>query len=167
MTTPVWSFVRDIYTSVFAPREKLLLSGQNYFSKLQHLQELSFLLNRSYLVSSVGRSSSLFWISRRVRVTRSRMTIPTRPIPISAQKCSFTTAASASTLRKIYRNQTSANNSTGDRCLSKTRRLDNNLCKNTCQINGRYSPRDWVEYLWHWQIMVQYPSLLWLDYYSS
>ena len=43
--------------------------------------------------------------------------------------------------------ETSSNNSTGDRYSSKTRRLDNNLCKNPCQINSRYLPRDRVKYL--------------------
>ena len=43
--------------------------------------------------------------------------------------------------------QTSANNLTSDRFSSKTRELNNNLCKSPSQINGRYSPQDRVEYL--------------------
>ena len=46
-------------------------------------------------------------------------------------------------------NQASANNSTCDCYSSKTCRLDNNSCKNPCQINGRYSPRDRVEYFYN------------------
>ena len=44
-------------------------------------------------------------------------------------------------------NQTSANNSTCDSYLSKFCRLENNLCKNPCQINGHYSPRAQLKYL--------------------
>ena len=53
-------------------------------------------------------------------------------------------------------NKALANNLTGDHYSSKTRQLDNNSCKNPCQINRKYSPRDRVEYLWNWQIMVKY-----------
>ena len=44
---------------------------------------------------------------------------------------------SCSTLFNIY--QASANNSPGDCYSSITRRLDNNSCKNPCQINGKFS----------------------------
>ena len=62
-------------------------------------------------------------------------------------------------LQVIYfmnQHQTSANNSTSNHYLSKTRRLEKNSCKNPCKINGRYSLSDQVEYHWNWQIMFQY-----------
>ena len=58
------------------------------------------------------------------------------------------------TLIKYYDTSKCTRQITRDRYSSKTRWLNNTSCKNSCQINGRYSPRDRVEYLWNWQIIL-------------